>query len=68
MSVFSDEDKIIPVRLEIKKFNDKDNILYVATSFESIKKDEIVKIQDAQNGVAHSFPSSIISLTELIKK
>lgn len=37
-SAFEDESKIVPVKLEIKGFVDKDNTLYVAIALESIKK------------------------------
>ena len=42
-SAFLDGESIVPVKLEIKEFSDKENTLYVAIALESIKKNEIVK-------------------------
>ena len=37
VSAFEDGDRVVPVKLEVKEFYDKENTLYVATSLESIK-------------------------------
>ena len=38
LSAFVDGDKIVPVKLEVKEFLDKENTLHVAIALESIKK------------------------------
>lgn len=38
VSAFEDGDRVVPVKLEVKEFYDKENTLYVAISLESIKK------------------------------
>ena len=38
-SAFVDGENIIPVKLEVKEFSDKENTLYVAIALESIKKE-----------------------------
>ena len=64
-SAFVDGDNIVPVKLEIKKFSDKENTLYVAIALESIKTDGIVKQEVAKNGVARQYsPSFTISIAE----
>lgn len=68
-SAFVDGNEIIPVKLEIKEFSDKKNILYVAIALESIKKDEVVTQGDTINGVTKQYArSSIISISDLFKK
>ena len=66
-SAFVDGEEIIPVKLEVKEFRDKENTLYVAIALESINKDGIVKVRDAE-GVAQIFPPSSISISEYFKK
>ena len=63
-SAFVDGQRIIPVKLEIKEFSDKENTLHIAIaleSFEVTKKDGSIKKEDAENGVAQHFsvPSNI---------
>lgn len=65
VSAFEDGGNIVPVKLEIKEFVDKNNTLYVAIALESIKKDEVVKEGDTKNGVTQASRSSIISLSDL---
>ena len=49
------------------QFSDKENTLYVAIALESIKMNEIVKQEVAQNGVARQYsPSSTISITDFL--
>ena len=68
-SAFVDGENILPVKLEIKKFSDKENTLYVAIALENIKKDEIVKQEVATDGVAQQYsPSSNISIAQFFKK
>ena len=66
-SAFKDGDNIVPVKLEVKEFNDKKNTLYVAIALESIKKDEIMR-QEVAKGVAQQVrPSSNINIAQLLK-
>ncbi len=69
VSAFEDGESIVPVKLEIKEFLDKENTLHVAIALESINKDGIVKQEDAKEGVARQdSPPSIISIAELFQK
>lgn len=66
-SAFEDGGEIVPVKLEVKEFNDKKNTLYIAIALESIKKDEFVR-QEVAKGVAQQYrPSSIISISDLLR-
>ena len=68
-SAFVDGGSIIPVKLEVKEFSDKENTLHVAIALESIKKDEIVKQEVAKDGVARQYsPSSNISIADYFRK
>lgn len=68
-SAFVDGENIIPVKLEVKEFSDKENTLYVAIALESIKKNEIVKQEVATNGVARQYsPSFTISIADFLRK
>ena len=67
-SSFIDGENIVPVKLEIKKFSDKENTLYVAIALESIKIDGIVKQEVAEDGVAQQYsPPSNISIAHKSK-
>lgn len=68
MSVFVDGDYFIPVKLEIKEFNDKQNKLYVAIALDGIKKTEVSKQGTTEIGVAQSSRSVNISILDLMKK
>ena len=69
VSAFKDGENIVPAKLEVKEFLDKQNTLHVAIALESIKEDEIVKQEDTINGVARQYsPSSIISIANIFKK
>ena len=68
VSAFEDGSNIIPVKLEIKEFVDKDNSLYVAIALESIKKDEVVKQGNTENGVTQNSRSSVIKIADLFSK
>lgn len=68
-SVFEDGERIIPVKLEVKEFSDKQNKLYVAITLQGIKKEEIVTQGDtAQNSVTQDAPSSVISIAQFFEK
>lgn len=68
-SAFVDGEDIVPVKLEVKEFSDKENTLHLAIALESIKKDGIVKQEVAENGVARQYsPPSDISIAEYFKK
>jgi hypothetical protein len=68
VSAFEDGSNIVPVKLEIKEFVDKDNTLYVAIALESIKKDEVVKQGNTENGVTQNSRSSTIKIADLFSK
>lgn len=67
ISAFEDEDSIIPVKLEVKEFEDKKNTLYVAISLQAIKKTEVSKQGTTENGVAQNSRSATISISDLLK-
>ena len=68
-SAFTDGKKIVPVKLEVKEFSDKENTLHVAIALESIEKDGIVKQEVAKDGVARQYsPPSGISIAEFLGK
>ena len=68
VSAFEDGDYVIPVKLEIKEFTDKENSLYVAIALERIKKDEVVKQGNTDTGVTQGSRSSVIRLADLFSK
>lgn len=68
MSAFEDGDSIIPVKLEIKEFNDKQNTLYVAITMEAIEKAEVWKSGSSDAGVAQSSRSANISISHIFEK
>ena len=68
MSAYQDGDFVIPVKLEVKKFKDKKNILYVAISLEKIKKTEVSESGDTENGVTQNSRSVNISISQLFSK
>ena len=60
---------IVPVKLEIKEFNDKDNALYVAIALEKIKATEVSGQGNTNNGVTQNSRSvANISLAQLFRK
>lgn len=66
-SAFEDGDEIVPVKLEVKEFTDKQNTLYISIALDSIKKDEFVR-QEVAKGVAQQYrPSSNISIADLLR-
>ena len=68
MSSFADGDYFIPVKLEIKEFNDKQNKLYVAIALDGIKKTEVSKQGTTEIGVAQGSRSVNISILDLMQK
>lgn len=68
MSAYQDEDSVVPVKLEIKKFKDKQNALYVAISLEKIKKTEVWKQGNTENGVTQNSRSVNISISKIFEK
>lgn len=68
MSVYQDGDYFVPVKLEVKKFNDKQNTLYVAISLEKIKRTEVWKQGDTETGVTQNSRSVNISIAKIFEK
>ena len=68
MSAYQDGDFIIPVKLEVKKFKDKQNKLYVAISLEKIKKTEVWKQGNTNTGVTQNSRSVNISIANIFAK
>ena len=68
LSAFENGENIVPVKLEIKEFNDKDNTLYVAVALETIKKTEVSGQGNTENGVTQNSRSVNISIPDLISK
>ncbi len=68
MSAFEDSDNIIPVKLEIKEFKDKQNTLYVAVTLEEIKKAEVSKSGSSTGEVAPNSRSANISIARIFEK
>lgn len=68
MSAYQDGDSIVPVKLEVKKFKDKQNTLYVAISLEKIKRTEVWKQGNTENGVTQNSRSVNISIAKIFEK
>lgn len=68
ISAFEDGDFFVPIKLEVKEFNDKQNTLYVAISLEAIKKTEVSKQGTTENSVAQNSRSATISIRDLFSK
>ena len=68
ISAFEDGEWIIPVKLEVKEFKDKQNTLYVAISLEAIKKTEVSKQGTTENSVAQNSRSVTISIPNIFAK
>ncbi len=66
VSAFNDSENIVPVKLEIKEFADKENSLYVAVALEDIKREGVLKLRGT-NGVAQNSRPSNISIAELFR-
>ena len=62
-------ENIVPVKLEIKKFRDKANGLYVAIALEKVKATEVSKQGNTRNGVTQSSHSiAYIIMAQLFRK
>ena len=59
MSAFEDGDSIIPVKLEIKEFYDKQNTLYVAITTNVIKKAEVYKQGTTKTALPNTLTLSV---------
>ena len=68
VSAYQDGDYIVPVKLEIKKFKDKQNTLYVAVALNKIKKTEVWKQGNTINGVTQNSRSANISIAKIFEK
>ena len=68
MSAYQDGDFIVPVKLEVKQFKDKQNTLYVAISLEKIKMTEVWKQGNTENGVTQNSRSVTISIARIFQK
>ena len=68
MSAYQDGEFVVPVKLEVKKFKDKQNTLYVAISLEKIKMTELYARGDTKNGVTQRTRSVNISIANIFKK
>ena len=68
MSAYQDGDFIVPVKLEVKQFKDKQNTLYVAISLEKIKMTEVLKQGNTGNGVTQNSRSVDISIAQIFAK
>ena len=68
ISAFGDGEAIVPVKLEVKEFKDKQNTLYIAVSLEAIKKTEVSKQGTTENSVAQNSRSVTISLPDIFAK
>lgn len=68
ISAFEDGEWIVPVKLEVKEFKDKQNTLYVAISLEAIKKTEVSKQGTTENSVAQNSRSVTISIPYIFVK
>ena len=67
ISVFEDGDYFVPVKLEVKEFKDKQNTLYVAISLQKIKKTEVSKQGNTENGVTQNSRSATINVADLMR-
>ena len=69
IGAFNDGKYIVPVKLEIKEFNDKENVLYVAVALEKVKATEVSGQGNTNNGVTQNSRSvANISLAQLFRK
>ena len=68
MSAYIDADYVVPIKLEVKKFKDKANTLYVAIALEKIKMTEVSGQGDTETGVTQNSRSVDISIANIFKK
>ena len=67
VSAFEDGEYIVPVKLEVKEFRDKNNALYRCV-FGKHKKDEVITQGNTINGVTQEARSFTIMLADLFRK
>ena len=68
IGAYQDGDFIVPAKLEVKQFKDKQNTLYVAISLDKIKKTEVWKQGNTENGVTQNSRSVNISIARIFEK
>ena len=68
ISAYQYDGFVVPIKLEIKQFNDKPNALYVAISLNKIKMTEVSGQGNTETGVTQSSRSVIISIADIFKK
>ncbi|MBQ8566487.1 MAG: hypothetical protein IJ445_02740 [Clostridia bacterium] len=68
VSAYQDENYIVPIKLEVKKFKDKKNNLYVIISSGKIKTTEVWKQGNTIDGVTQNSRSVNISISKLFEK
>ena len=67
VNAFSDGSRIVPVKLEVKEFNDKENSLHVAITLEPIENDDIFRRGNTASSVTQSPISSFkITIPQLL--
>ena len=67
MSAFADENGIVPVRLTVKEYKDKDNSLYALITLEKIE----TEIKDRGESFATTptpYPVSEMSIPDIVSK
>ena len=67
MSAFADENGIVPVRLTVKEFKDKDNSLYALITLEKIET-EIFERGESSMTTPTSYPVSEMSIPDIVSK
>ena len=67
MSAFADENGIVPVRLTVKEYKDKDNSLYALITLEKIET-EIVGRGESLATTPTPYPVSEMSITDIVSK
>ncbi|MBE6598557.1 MAG: hypothetical protein E7638_03845 [Ruminococcaceae bacterium] len=67
VGAFRDGDSIVPVKLEVKEFNDSNinNTLYVSVALEAIEKDRIETAPSLDENQNYAAPLSTISIADL---
>ena len=68
MSAYQDGDDLVPVKLEVKKFKDKQNTLYVAVALEKIEMTEVLGRGNTEDGVTQQPRSVNISIANIFRK
>lgn len=67
LSAFADENGIVPVRLTVKEFKDKDNSLYALITLEKIET-EIFERGESSMTTPTSYPVSEMSIPDIVSK